>query len=109
LRLEIVEEKQNPVLKRKAIMINLDYEGRSTTSKAELQLAISKQLNVEPKHVEIKKIMSNFGKSVGKAWVNVWEEKEVKLYGAKKKEGAPSEKPAEAPKEEKKEEPKKEE
>ena len=103
MKLEIIEEKHNPVLKRKSIIINIDYGGSATISKADLQKKIAMEMKAEPNRVEIKKIFSNFGKSMGKAWINIWEEKEIPLYGKKKEEAK------EAPKEEVKEEPKSEE
>ena len=103
MKINITEQKENTVLKREEIVAELDYENRATPSKAELQLAFSKQLNVPPEKIEISKIMSDTGISKGKVWVKSWKEKTIELYGKKKEE-----KPPEAPKEEKKEAPKEE-
>ncbi len=119
MKFKVLDEKENPVLKRKEIMISLDYEGGSTTSKADLQKTLSEQLNANIENVEISKILSEIGRTGGKAWVKIWQEKKVPIYSELKKEKkkeapkqAPKkeEKPQEKPKEEvKKEEPKKEE
>ena len=82
----MLEEKENPLLKRKSIIFNLDYERGSTISKADLQKKLAEHFKAEPKHVEIVKILTQTGKSSGKAWINLWEEKEIPLYGAKPEE-----------------------
>ena len=97
MKFEIVEEKENPMLKRKEILMSLDYEGGSTPSKADLQKILSEQLNANIENVEISKIMSEVGRTKGMSWVKVWQEKKVPIYSVKKKE-APKE---DAPKEEK--------
>jgi ribosomal protein S24E len=122
MKFKVLEEKENPMLKRKEIMISLDYEGGSTTSKADLQKTLSEQLNAGIENVEVSKILSETGRTSGKAWIKIWQEKKVPIYSEKKKGEAPKEgKPAEEtpkeevkaeeakPKEEAKEEEKKEE
>lgn len=100
MKINITEEKQNPALKRKEIIAEIEYDG-PTSSKAELQKRLSETLNVDIKKIEIKKILSHIGKAGGRLWANIWEEKEVPIY-------AELNKPKEAkPKEEKREEVKK--
>jgi ribosomal protein S24E len=110
MKFQVIEEKENPVLKRKEVLISLDYEKGSTPSKAELQKVLSEQLNANMENVEISKILSEIGRPVGKAWIKVWQEKKVPLYSELKKEKeepkpekAP-EKVEEKPKEEQKKE-----
>jgi ribosomal protein S24E len=113
MRFKIIEEKENPVLKRKEMIASIDYQQGSTPSKADLQKAISEQLNANIENIEINKILSDVGRPIGMAWIKVWSEKKVPIYKTKKaetKEEKPAEEPKqEAPKEEKKEEPKQEE
>ncbi|MFH1473503.1 MAG: hypothetical protein ABIE55_01280 [Candidatus Aenigmatarchaeota archaeon] len=111
MKCKVLNEKENPMLKRKEIMVSLDYDGGSTTSKADLQKLLSEQLNASIESVEISKILSETGRTGGKAWVKVWQEKKVPIYSETKKKGEKTEeKPQEKPKEEvKKEEPKPEE
>jgi ribosomal protein S24E len=120
MEFKILEEKDNPVLKRKEIVGSLDYGMGSTPSKAALQKHLSEQLKANIENVEITKILSESGMAKGTAWVKVWQEKKVPLYKTKKaeapkEEAKPEEKPAEQPKAEEKpkeeapkEEPKKE-
>ena len=117
MKINIKEQKENTVLKRSEIIADIDYESRATPSKAELQLAFSKQLNIPQDKIEISKIISETGLSKGTAWVKAWKEKTIELYGKPKeemkeepKQEKPEEKKEEEPKqEEKKEEPPKEE
>lgn len=115
MKFQIIEEKENPMLKRKEILISLDYEKGSTPSKAELQKVLSEQLNAKIENVEISKILSEIGRTRGKAWIKVWQEKNIPIYSELKKKEKPPEKPKEEPKpeeekvEEKKEEASKEE
>ena len=79
-----IEEKDNRLMKRKDVTVNIDYESRSTPSKAELQLALSKHFSAEPEKVEIKKILTSTGKSEGIALAKIWDEK--RITEAKKEE-----------------------
>ena len=64
MKFKILEEKENPMLKRKEIVMSLDYEGGSTPSKADLQKVLSEQLNANIENVEISKIMSDVGQDM---------------------------------------------
>jgi ribosomal protein S24E len=100
MKFKIVEEKENPMLKRKEIIMSLDYEGGSTPSKADLQKLLSEQLNANIENVEISKIMSEIGRTRGMSWVKIWQEKKVPIYSEKKKETPKEEAPKEEPKKE---------
>ena len=118
MKFNVIEEKENPLLKRKELLLSIDYEGGSTPSKADMQKFLSEQLNANIENLEM-------GMARGKAWVKIWEEKKIELYSEKKKakpeteqapqpEAQPQEKKAEevkekAKQEEQKEEPKAEE
>jgi ribosomal protein S24E len=114
LKLNIKEEKSNPLLKRIELRLDIDYEGGATPSKAEIQEEIAKLKGAGPEKVEVINIFSDTGNTKGNSFVYLWEEKTVDILKKKEapKEEAPAEKPAEEPpeeeppKEEKKEEPK---
>ncbi len=102
---KIVSEKENPLFKRREIIIAMDYDGGPTPSKVALQSSLSKRFSVELQQVEISKILSENGMSKGKIWIKIFEEKRVPLYSELKKAApvAPAEeKKEEKPKEEKK-------
>jgi len=111
MKIEVVNEKENPLLKRKEIIITLDYDGKSTISKADLQKLMAEQFKAGVDSVEITKILSEVGIPKGRAWIKIWNEKKVPIYSEIKKEKKPTEaKKEETKKEEKpKEAPKKEE
>jgi ribosomal protein S24E len=117
MKIQVLDEKENPLLKRKEIIVSLDYNGKATVSKAELQKMLSEELKSSIDSIEISKIFSEVGIPKGRAWVKVWKEKKIPIYSEVKKEKAekpkeekpkeqkPEEKVEEAkPKEEKKEE-----
>lgn len=101
MKFDIIEEKENPLLKRKEILIRLDYEGSSTPSKAELQKLFAGHFKANIENVEISKVLSEIGLTKGKVWVKIWKEKKVPIYSELKKEKK-GEKPPEPKKEKQK-------
>lgn len=74
MKFVIVNENDNPHLKRKELMISLDHVGGATPSMAGLQSLLSKEFKLEPEKVEIKSIFSLKGRNSSKAKVFLWEE-----------------------------------
>jgi len=109
MKIQVIDEKENPMLKRRELVVSIDYEGGSTISKADLQKTLAKQLNANIESVEVSKILSEIGLSRGKAWVKVWKEKKVPIYSEIKKEKKPVKKPSKKKPEKPKEEAKPEE
>lgn len=103
MNFEIINEKENPLLKRKEVLVSLDYQGGSTPSKADMQKTLSEHFKVNIENVEISKIISETGLSRGKAWIKIWKDKKVQIYSELKKKETDEEQPKEAPKEEVKE------
>ena len=101
--MKVIEEKENPLLKRKEVLVLLEYDGKATMSKAVLQKMVSEEMKAAIDSVEVSKILSEVGTPMGKAWIKIWKEKKVPNYSEAKKpkEG---EAKAEAPKEAKAEE-----
>lgn len=85
MEFKIVFEKQNPVMKRRELLAEIMYD-KVTPSKAHVQEHIAARLSVNPENVEVSKILSEHGKSKGKAWIKIWEEKKVPLYSQAKSE-----------------------
>jgi len=86
MKVQIITEKENPLLKRKEVIISIDYDGGATPSKAELQKMVAEQLKANIENIEIAKILSEIGIPRGKAWVRIWQEKKVPIYSEIKKE-----------------------
>jgi ribosomal protein S24E len=99
--IDIVEQRENPLFKRKDVVAIVNYGSSATPSKKALQKALADQLKVNAENVEIIKVLSDVGLAKGKAWIKIWQDKKVPLYTEKKAK-------AEAPKEEAKAEPPKE-
>ena len=110
MKFNLIEEKENPLLKRKELLLSIDYEGGSTPSKAELQKFLAEQLSANIENLEISKVLSETGLTRGKAWIKIWEEKKIPLYSEGKKKAKPeAEQTPAQPQEEVKEESKVEE
>ena len=103
MKIQVITEKENPLFKRKEIIIALDYDGKATMSKAELQKLLAEEFKAGIDSIEITKILSEVGLPKGKAWIKIWKEKKVPIYSEIKKEKA-----AKAQKEQKSEEKKEE-
>jgi len=101
MKIQVVTDKENALLRRREIIIALDYEGISTPSRAVLQKLLSEEFKTSVDSVEISTILSETGIPKGKAWIKIWKEKKIPIYSEVKKEK--KEKPVEAKKEEKKE------
>ena len=100
MKVNITNEKENPLLKRKELDIVIEHENEATPSKAALQQILSKQLGKEPEFIDIKNIFSDRGISSSKSLVFVWEEKKVEDLSKvvkEKKEKKPAETPPEKP------------
>ena len=89
MKFNLIEEKENPLLKRKELLLSIDYEGGSTPSKAELQKFLAEQLSANIENLEISKVLSETGLTRGKAWIKIWEEKKIPLYSEGKKKAKP--------------------
>ena len=100
MKISVLVERENPLLKRKEVIVSLDYDGKGSVSRAELQKMISDEFKANVESVEISKILSEVGLPKGRAWIKIWREKKVPIYSEEKKA---KEKPKEENKEEKKE------
>ena len=110
MKTSIINEKDNPLLKRKELSIKIEHDGSATPKKAELQQLVAKEFKKDVEQVDIRNIFSDSGISSSKAKVFLWEEKKVadlsKIVKEKKKEEAkPEGVKEEAKKEEKPEKP----
>jgi ribosomal protein S24E len=106
MKLDIVEKKENPFLKRTDLILTVDHKGQATPKAEDIEKSIAEQFKTDPEKVEVIHIFSGAGLTKAKIKARVWKEKTIE----KKKKAAPKEEvPAEVKPEEKKEEVKKEE
>lgn len=102
MNFQVISEKENPLFKRKEILMSLDYQGGSTPSKADFQKTLAEHFKVNIDSVEIFKIISENGLPRGKAWIKIWQDKKVPIYAEEKKKETSEEQPKEEPKTEEK-------
>jgi len=93
---KILKDFDNRLLKRRELIIHVDYGGGPTPSKAEMQILIAKKFGVDPARVEISKIFSDKGSASGRVWVKIWDEPKVEVL-AKPAEAEQSSQPTEQP------------
>ena len=112
MKTKVADEKENPVMGRKELRVEIEHGREPTPSRAQLQALLSKELKKEPGYIDIRNIFSSTGMPFSSSKVFVWSEKKVDDLSIKKepkKEGDAKEEKKEEPKAEKKEPPKKEE
>lgn len=85
MKINIINAKENKLLKRKEIVGVIEHQGEATPSKAAVQQYLAKKKKLKPKHVEIKKIFSPSGSINSKLLAYIWKEKEVPILEEKKK------------------------
>jgi len=107
MKMDVVEKKENPFLKRIDLMLSIDHTRKATPKRDELEKMIADKFKSVPEKVEIVYIFSEAGLAKSKVKARVWKEKIV-VKKEKKKEKKPEKPKKEAKTEEKKEEPKKE-
>jgi ribosomal protein S24E len=95
--IKIENKNDNRLLKRKELLIKVDYEGKQTVSKKELEAAIAIMEKVDFMNVKASKILSDHGRPFGKAWVHICDEPVAEKLEAQKKadEAKAKEAPAE--------------
>ncbi len=65
----VVEEKYNPLIRRKELKVIVHHVGKGTPSRLELRSAIANAYNVDEERVYIRSILSEFG--IGRTRVQV--------------------------------------
>jgi len=78
MKTEMLQEKYNPFMKRKELVIGIENTEAATPQKAALQQLISKEMNKEVEHIEIIDIMPSTGMPKATAHVFIWDEKKTK-------------------------------
>ncbi len=89
IEMNILQEYDNKLLKRKDLLLSIDHTGQPTPKKAELEEKIAEKFKVEKDKVEIIYIFSEKGKAASKVKVKIWEKpikKEEKKENAEKRE-----------------------
>ena len=104
MKLKIINEKEMPLLDRKVVSLELDYEGTATPKKTDITKQLIPLLKTKESLLKIKKVFPHYGEDKAKVKAYVYKN-ESSLKEFEKVE----EKKVEEKKESPKEEPKKEE
>lgn len=115
MKIQILEQKKNPLLKREELSVSIEHPGKATPSRREILPELAKVLKSKEELLIIDKIFSVYGRNVSEARILAYKnkneipkEKLEKMKGRmmEKKKAAPAEapapaegKPEEAPKE----------
>jgi len=75
MKLEIAKERDTPLLSRKRVTLNLEYEG-ATPSRLDLKKAVAKKLGSKENLTIIRHVYTRFGKQKAKIIAHVYEKEE---------------------------------
>ena len=64
-------------MKRKEVILTVDHNASPTPTRAALQQVLSKELGINPQHIDIRNIYSHIGRQASRAKVFVWEQPKV--------------------------------
>jgi len=103
MKIDVLEKKENKVLKRTDLLLLVDHAKLSTPKKDDLAKEIATMFNSVPEKIEIPYIFSEVGIAKAKVKVRIWEEKPPEKKKKEKVEKPKEEKPVEKKPEEKKE------
>lgn len=112
MKINVLEERENPFLKRKDMMLVVDHTGTATPKIDNLRTKLAEQFKADAKKIEIVYILSQRGEAKSKVKAKIWKDKIVVQEEKKEEKREPQAeevKPEEKPKEPKKEEKPKEE
>jgi len=73
MEIKILQEKNNPLLKRKEVLLEIDHSGRATPSREELTNELIKMFNKEKEKIVIDYILSSRGYPRAKAKVKIYD------------------------------------
>lgn len=75
--MHIINEKQNPLLKRRELILSCPYFNKVTPRKEEVVKALIATLKIEEKFIALKKIAPIFGQQQARVHVNVYSDENV--------------------------------
>lgn len=71
--IEIVKVKENPLLKRKEVILNINHFGKSTPKRSEIRNYVAQLYNVPQDAVYIVKIKTEYGMNVSQAIIHIYD------------------------------------
>lgn len=79
MEVEILEEKENPLLKRKEIRFRVFHYGNPTPSRKEVREKLIAMLNADKNTFVLDRLVSSFGREVSDGFGKVYESTEAML------------------------------
>lgn len=79
MKMEITQQKENPVQKRVEVYFNLDHNGEATPGRNAVAEEVAKQMKSKRECVVVDSIESVYGKGLSKGYAKVYESKEAAL------------------------------
>jgi small subunit ribosomal protein S24e len=70
---EIVEDKYNPLIKRREVVIRIAHIGKSTPSRGLVRHEVAKAYNVDVNLVYVREIRTEYGMGVSNAVIHIYE------------------------------------
>ena len=81
LKIEIIEEKKNPIIDRMELKVRIDHYGNSTPNRLEVKKTVASQHGSDEKLTIIKNIKTYFGSTKDLAEIYVYDnEKELQFF-----------------------------
>ncbi len=73
---EVVEEKYNPLIKRRELIVRIAHIGKSTPGRGMIRYELAKIYGVDVDRVYVRKIETEYGMSVSNAEVHIYDDPE---------------------------------
>ena len=86
MSIQVIEDKYNPILKRREIKAVISHEGKATPSKEEVKKIISEFFNASLEKIEVCKIFSKKGIGKSDVKIRVWDNEAPKIEKKRSKE-----------------------
>ena len=77
MKIQIIEQKENPFLKRTDLMFFIEHTGQATPKKEEVEKLIAEEFKSVPEKIEIVYIFTETGRAKSKVKARIWKEKIV--------------------------------
>lgn len=90
MKLQVLEEKNNPALQRKELKVAVDYEGAATPKLESVASELAKHFGAEQAVVDIRKLVGATGHSKGTVLVNIWASSAIREAAKAKKRAKPA-------------------
>ena len=71
---QITAVKENPLLDRREVQVQVDHEGEETPSEEDIKSRVAAENGLDEDEVEVDSIYTGFGKNTSKAYLKIFEE-----------------------------------